>query len=63
MKKIYNILIINILILSSWACDEIKEVPEPKIFIAETPLNSTTVLYTQSNNFVAFDTKILLAKV
>ena len=62
MKKIYNILIINILILSSWACDEIKEVPEPKIFIAETPLNSTTVLYTQSNNFVAFDTKILLNK-
>lgn len=62
MKKLYNILIISVLIFSSWACDEIKEVPEPKILIAETPLNSTTILYTQSNNFVAFDTKNLLNK-
>ena len=50
------------MIFSSWSCDEIKEVPEPKILIAETPLNSTTILYTQSNNFVAFDTKNLLNK-
>ena len=48
--------------LSSWACDEIKEVPEPKIIIAEIPLNNTKILYTQSNNFVAFDTKNLLNK-
>ena len=48
--------------LSSWACDEIKEVPEPKIIIAETLLNNTKILYTQSNNFVAFDTKNLLNK-
>ncbi len=47
---------------SSWACDEIKEVPEPKIFVAETPLNNTRIIYTQSNNFVAFDTKNLLDK-
>ena len=62
MKFFYNILIISLLLFSSWACDEIKEVPEPKIFVAETPLNSTTILYTQSNNFVAFDTKNLLDK-
>ena len=62
MKNLYNILVVSILMFSSWACDEIKQVPEPKIFIAETPLNSTTVLYTQSNNFVAFDTKNLLNK-
>ncbi len=48
--------------LSSWSCDEIKEVPEPKIIAPEIPLNSTTTLYTQSNNFVAFDTKYLLNK-
>ena len=48
--------------LMSWACDEIKEVPEPKIIIAETPLNNIKILYTQSNNFVAFDTKNLLNK-
>lgn len=47
----------------SWACDEIKQVPDPKLPVLETPLNSTTVLYTQSNNFVAFDTKNLLNKV
>ena len=63
MKKIYNILKISTLIFFSWACDEIKQVPDPKIFVVETPLNSTTVLYTQSNNFVAFDTKNLINKV
>ena len=62
MKNLYNILTISILMLSSWACDEIKEVPEPKIIIAEIPLNNTKILYTQSNNFVAFDTKNLLNK-
>jgi hypothetical protein len=48
---------------SLWACDEIKQVPDPKPPVVETPLNSTTILYTQSNNFVAFDTKNLLNKV
>ncbi|MEY4538935.1 MAG: hypothetical protein RLZZ306_692, partial [Bacteroidota bacterium] len=62
MKKIYKILVISTLIFSSWACDEIKEVPEPKILTAETPLNNTKIIYTQSNNFVAFDTKNLLNK-
>jgi hypothetical protein len=62
MKKIYKILIISTLIFSSWACDEIKQVPDPKLFVVETPLNSTTILYTQSNNFAAFDTKNLLNK-
>jgi hypothetical protein len=46
----------------SWACDEIKQVPDPVTLATVTPLNSTTILYTQSNNFVAFDTKNLLNK-
>jgi hypothetical protein len=62
MEKIYKILIISVLMFSSWSCDEIKEVPpvvpKPEVI----PLNSTTILYTQSNNFVAFDTKNLLNK-
>ena len=62
MRKLYNILTISILTFFSWACDEIKQVPEPKPRVVEIPLNSTTILYTQSNNFVAFDTKNLLNK-
>ena len=62
MKIIYKILIISTLLFSSWACDEIKQVPDPIAPPIVTPLNSTTVLYTQSNNFVAFDTKNLLNK-
>jgi hypothetical protein len=62
MEKLYKILTISILMFSSWSCDEIKEVspvvPKPDL----VPLNSTTILYTQSNNFVAFDTKNLLNK-
>ena len=50
------------MIFSSWSCDEIKEVPDPVTPPTVTPLNSTTILYTQSNNFVAFDTKNLLNK-
>lgn len=50
------------MIFSSWACDEIKQVPNPLTPPTISPLNSTTVLYTQSNNFVAFDTKNLLNK-
>ena len=62
MKKIYNILIVSFLVLSSWACDEIKQVPDPLTPPTVTPLNSTRILYTQSNNLVAFDTKNLLNK-
>ena len=62
MKTLYNILLVSILIFSSWSCDEIKMVPEPKIIIAETALNNIKILYTESNNFVAFDTKNLLYK-
>ena len=62
MKKLYKILIISKLIFLVWACDEIKQVPEPKPFIVETPLNNTKISYNQSNNFVAFDTKNLLNK-
>ena len=62
MKKLYKILIISTLIFLVWACDEIKQVPEPKPFIVETPLNNTKISYNQSNNFVAFDTKNLLNK-
>ena len=57
MKKLYKILIISTLIFLVWACDEIKQVPEPKPFIVEIPLNNTKISYNQSNNFVAFDTK------
>jgi hypothetical protein len=62
MRKICKILTISVLMFSSWSCDEIKEVPPvvPKPDVV--PLNSTTILYTQSNNFVAFDTKNLLNK-
>ncbi len=62
MKKLYKILIISTLIFLVWACDEIKQVPEPKPFIVEIPLNNTKISYNQSNNFVAFDTKNLLNK-
>lgn len=50
------------MIFSSWSCDEIKEVPPVVPKPDAILLNSTTVLYTQSNNFVAFDTKNLLNK-
>jgi hypothetical protein len=62
MKNFYNILTISILMFSLWACDEIKQVPDPVTPPTVTALNSTTILYTQSNNFVAFDTKNLLNK-
>lgn len=62
MKILYNILLFSTLIFSSWSCDEIKIVPEPKTIIAEIPLNNIKILYNQSNNFVAFDTKNLLYK-
>ena len=62
MRILYKILTISTLIFSSWACDEIKQVPDPLTPPTVTPLNSTTILYTQSNNFVAFDTKNLLNK-
>ena len=63
MKNLYRIVTIMTLMFSLWACDEIKRVPDPKLSLVGTPLNSTTILYTQSNNFVAFDTKQLLSKV
>ena len=62
MKKLYKILIMSNLIFLVWACDEIKQVPDPKPIIVETPLNNTKISYNQSNNFVAFDTKNLLNK-
>jgi hypothetical protein len=62
MKNFYNILIVSFLLFSTWSCDEIKEVPDPLTPPTVTPLNSTTILYTQSNNFVAFDPKNLLNK-
>jgi hypothetical protein len=62
MKKIYKILTVSVLMFLSWSCDEIIQPPTPKPPVVETPLNSTTILYTQSNNFVAFDTKNLLNK-
>ena len=57
MKKLYKIIIITTLIFFTWACDEIKQVPDPKPIVVETPLNNTKISYNQSNNFVAFDTK------
>ncbi|MES2520175.1 MAG: Ig-like domain-containing protein [Bacteroidota bacterium] len=64
MKKLLKILIFGILATLCWSCDEIKEVPSPVIQnpTEEQPLINTKVLYTQPNNFVAFDTKYLLAK-
>ena len=62
MKKIFKILSISILSLLLWACDEIKSVPEPQPPTPETPLMSAKILYTQPNNFVAFDSKNLLSK-
>lgn len=45
-----------------WACDEIKTVPTPITPTPEDPLISAKILYTQPNNFVAFDSKNLLSK-
>ena len=62
MKKLYKILTVSTLIFSLWACDEIKEIP-PVVKPEVTALNSNSMLYNHSNNFVAFDTKNLLNKV
>lgn len=45
-----------------WACDEIKSVPIPIAPTTENPLISAKIIYTQPNNFVAFDSKNLLSK-
>lgn len=63
MKNLlHKTLSISILSLLLWACDEIKSVPIPNPPIPEVPLVSSKVLYTQSNNYVAFDSKNLLSK-
>ena len=63
MKQfLHKTLSISILSLTLWACDEIKTVPNPNSPLAETPLVSSKILYTQPNNFVAFDSKNLLNK-
>jgi hypothetical protein len=62
MKYLYNILTISTLTIFLWACDEIKEVPPIVKPVDETPLIDTKTLYTQPNNFVAFDTKNVLSK-
>lgn len=59
---LHKILSISALSLLLWACDEIKTVPEPQTSTRETPLISAKILYTQPNNFVAFDSKNLLSK-
>lgn len=48
--------------LPFWACDEIKQISDPLTPPTSFPLNNTKVLYTHSNNFVAFDPKTLLNK-
>jgi hypothetical protein len=62
MKYLYKFLIFSTLMASLWACDEIKVVPPIVQPVDETPLIDTKTLYTQPNNFVAFDTKIVLSK-
>lgn len=59
---LHKALFISTLSLLLWACDEIKSVPEPQPLTPETPLISAKILYTQPNNFVAFDSKNLLSK-
>ena len=63
MKQfLHKTLSITTLSLMLWACDEIKSVPDPNPPLAEVPLVSSKILYTQPNNFVAFDSKNLLNK-
>ena len=63
MKQfLHKTLLISILSLTLYACDEIKSVPDPNFLPAEIPLVSSKILYTQPNNFVAFDSKNLLNK-
>lgn len=63
MKQfLHKSLIISILSLTLWSCDEIKSVPNPKPPTPDAPLVSAKILYTQPNNFVAFDSKNLLSK-
>jgi hypothetical protein len=59
---LHKILLFSTLSLLFWACDEIKSVPDPQPPLPETPLISAKILYTQPNNFVAFDPKNLLSK-
>jgi hypothetical protein len=59
---LHKILLISILSLSVWSCDEIKSVPDPLPPTPENPLVNAKILYTQPNNFVAFDSKNLLSK-
>ncbi|WP_146199175.1 Ig-like domain-containing protein [Arcicella aurantiaca] len=63
MKNVVNILMFFVLCILA-SCDEIKQVPPPVIVnpTVETPLINTKIIYTQANNFVAFDTKDLLLK-
>ena len=63
MKQfLHKALSISLLSLVLYACDEIKTVPDPNPLLPETPLVSSKILYTQPNNFVAFDSKNLLNK-
>ena len=63
MKQfLHKTLSISLLSFLLWACDEIKTVPTPNPPLAEVPLVSSKILYTQPNNFVAFDSKNLLNK-
>jgi Bacterial Ig domain len=59
---LHKILLFSILSLTFWSCDEIKSVPDPLPATPENPLINAKILYTQPNNFVAFDSKNLLAK-
>ncbi len=59
---LHKFLSISTLLLLLWACDEIKSVPNPQPLPPEVPLISAKILYTQPNNFVAFDSKNLLSK-
>ena len=59
---LHKVISISILSLTLWACDEIKSVPPPITPTPEEPLISVKTLYTQPNNFVAFDAKNLLSK-
>jgi len=64
MKNVFKILIFTWIAIFTWSCDEIKEVPAPvnPNSTVEIPLINTKIIYTQPNNFVAFDTKDLLIK-
>ena len=59
LHKFLSIITLSLII---WACDEIKTVPTPIVSTPEAPLISAKIIYTQSNNFVAFDSKNLLSK-